>query len=76
VLTINYFGEGMTGECCFYWTMPDPAVPSGEIEAVNCDDEIMYLTGGAAVINPDGRLCGTPVVPTTWGKVKSVFSTE
>lgn len=74
VLTINYFGQGLTGECCFYPTLPDPNVPSGRIEAVNCDNELVYLSGGLGVINPDGRLCGTPVVPTTWGKIKSTYS--
>ena len=74
VLTITYFGEGLTGECCFYPTLPDPNVPSGEIEAVTCDNELVYLSGGLGVINPDDKLCGTPVVPTTWGKIKSTYS--
>ncbi len=74
VLTINFFVQGLTDECCFYETQPDPNIPSGEIEAVNCNNEIVFLSGGLGVINPDGRLCGTPVVPTTWGKIKSTYS--
>ncbi|UCG52671.1 MAG: hypothetical protein JSW58_03735 [Candidatus Latescibacterota bacterium] len=73
VLSINYFGEGLTGECCFYWLQPDPNVPSGEIEVVDCNSQLVFMPGGAGVINPDEGLCGTPVEPSTWGKVKSLY---
>jgi hypothetical protein len=74
VLSISFFAQGLTGECCFYWLQPDPNLPSGEIEAVNCNNEIVFMPAGAGVINPDGRLCGTPVVPTTWSKIKSMYA--
>jgi len=76
VLTMNFFAQGLTGECCFYTTVAHPGIPSGEIEAVNCNNEIVFLNGGIGVINPDGRFCGTPVVPTTWGKIKTIFANE
>jgi len=74
VLTINYFVEGLTADCCFYPTVPHPDIPSGKIEAVNCNNEIVFLTGGLGVINPDARDCTNAVVPTTWGKIKSTYS--
>jgi hypothetical protein len=76
VLTLNFFAQGLTADCCFYATVPHPGVPSGRIEAVNCDSEIVYLNGGLGVINPDPRQCTNAVVPTTWGKIKSVFANE
>jgi hypothetical protein len=76
VLTVNYFGDGTTDECCFYWIYPHPAGTSGEIEMVNCNQQILYGSSGAAIINPNDVDCmgSNPVEPTTWGRVKSLYS--
>jgi hypothetical protein len=73
VLTMHYFGQGLS-ICCYYWVRPDPNVPSGKIEASDCNFNVVYVSGGATIINKDR--CVTPVEETTWGRVKSLYATE
>ena len=74
VLTINYFGGGTTTPCCYYGVFPDPNVASGEIEVVDCAENLLFATGGVGIINPDGTCqCDVPVQDTTWGQIKSMF---
>ncbi|UCH83318.1 MAG: hypothetical protein JSW50_12770 [Candidatus Latescibacterota bacterium] len=76
VLVINYFGQGLTSPCCVYKPTAHPGAPSGEIEVVDCNDQL--LDGGAlcAIINPDTSCpCwATPVEKSTWGKVKELYA--
>jgi len=51
VLTINFFTIGTTPPCCYYWTCPDPLADSGEIEVVDCNQNLLTTTGGAGIIN-------------------------
>jgi hypothetical protein len=74
VMTMQIFGYGTTPECCFWWVRPDPNLPSGQIEVADCSFNVFPATGGATIINR--RLDGCPTVaePSTWGKVKSLYS--
>ncbi|UCG52785.1 MAG: hypothetical protein JSW58_04325 [Candidatus Latescibacterota bacterium] len=76
VLTINFFNSGLTGACCQYDVFADPAVPSGMIEVVDCNNVLHYGVGICAVINPDASCpCwATPAEESTWGKVKSLYT--
>lgn len=79
VTTINYFvGGGVNPTCCRYLVVPDPSVPSGQIETVDCTNTIQYSWGLLAYINPDGTcFCGTvPVQETTWGRVKAMYGPD
>ncbi len=40
VLTINYFCQALTSPCCEYPVLPDPNVPSGTIEFVDCSNNL------------------------------------
>jgi hypothetical protein len=74
VLTIQYFASGITPPCCYYPVVPDPNLPSGQIEVVDCAETIVFATGGVGIINPDATCdCDVPTQDTTWGKVKSIF---
>lgn len=74
-LTINYFGGGLTTPCCYYGVYPDPNLTSGNIEVVDCTENLITATGGVGIINPDGTCqCDVPTQDTTWGKVKSIFA--
>jgi hypothetical protein len=76
VLTMNFFCQALTGPCCQYDVLPDPALASGQIEVSDCNFVIQFGVGMCAVVNPDASCpCwATPVEETTWGKVKSLFS--
>lgn len=76
VLSANYFGQGLTDECCYYWVQPHPDGTSGRVELVNCTPALLYGDGGAAIINPNVNQCigDNPVESTTWGKVKSLYA--
>jgi hypothetical protein len=76
VMTMNFSAQGTTRPCCYYWVRPDPAASSGRIEGSDCDAEVVYLTGGATIINRLPGGCPVPVEETTWGRVKSLYATE
>ena len=74
-LTINFFGSGLSQACCYYGVVPDPSLPSGDIEVVDCDKNLLVATGGGGILNPDATCqCDVPAQDTTWGKVKSIFA--
>jgi hypothetical protein len=65
ILTINYFAQGLTGTCCEYWVIPDPAAPSGEIEVSDCVPNTIYGQSALATINGDGSCpCGGSAAPS------------
>ena len=77
VLTILYFGEGLTGDCCLYpldMGADDPAGIPGHITYTDCSDppEIGNFRAGSSVVNwiPG---CDSPVEQSTWGHVKSLY---
>jgi len=51
VLTVNFFGAGTTPTCTSITVQPHPE--DGQILALDCSWNLMFPTGGAAVINPD-----------------------
>ena len=75
-LTIDYFAQGTSDPCCLYPVLPDPRVPSGEIEVVDCNGQLAYAQGEVSTVNGDSSCpCGypVPVEKTTWGKVKALY---
>ncbi|UCH82912.1 MAG: hypothetical protein JSW50_10595 [Candidatus Latescibacterota bacterium] len=75
ILSINIFCQGLTPTCCAYPVLPDPAVPSGQIEVVDCDNNLLVGLGSYASVNPDHSCCCycTPVDDSTWGEIKSLY---
>jgi hypothetical protein len=79
LIAINYFIQGAPAQfCCPYPVLPDPQVPSGRIEIVNCDFITLYGYGATAVVNPDASCpCESPPVrveESTWGRVKALYA--
>ncbi|UCH83869.1 MAG: BACON domain-containing protein, partial [Candidatus Latescibacterota bacterium] len=79
--TINYFVQGPPQQtCCIYPVLPDPNVPSGQIEMVDCNNTIRYAVGGYAVLYPDAScMCergNVKVEESTWGRVKALYAPE
>jgi hypothetical protein len=74
---VNFFGS-VAPSCTLISIVPDPAAPSGNIEAVDCalpDPGKMFPTGGSAIVNADGSCdCSVPVQDTTWGGVKALYN--
>ncbi len=74
VLTINYFCQGTSENCCYYRIQPHPDVESGEVEVVDCYESLQPGFGGRAVVNPTSSCpCGPPTQDSTWGRVKSLY---
>jgi len=76
ILTINLFAQLPAPACCLWPVIPDPAVPSGQIEVVDCGGALLYGTGGSAVVNPDPTCgCVPPLATeeTTWGALKAIY---
>ncbi|UCG53440.1 MAG: hypothetical protein JSW58_07760 [Candidatus Latescibacterota bacterium] len=79
VLTVQVFASGTTPPCCVYEVGPDPAAPSGEIEVVDCNLDLLFAAGQSGVINPDGSCpCSAivPAEPSSWGKIKAMYSSD
>ena len=53
VLTMNYYCQALTPQCCEYRVLPHPAAPSGQIEVWDCAYNILFATGSCAVVNPN-----------------------
>jgi hypothetical protein len=67
--------------CRYVQIVPDPMVPSGQIEAVDCAETKVFAQGLIAVVNPDAycdcnAAAGVPVQETTWGRIKSMYAPE
>jgi hypothetical protein len=61
-------------DCSHVGIVPDPGAVSGKIEAVDCNDNPMYPTGGQAIVNPTPDCqCTVPVEETTWGEIKALY---
>lgn len=73
VQTISYFTQGMTGACCYYPVLPDPAV--GVIGTVDCAFNPGVATGGKGIVNSNATCdCNVPAEDTTWGGVKALYT--
>ncbi len=80
LLTMSFYSTGTSKKCCQFSVVAYPA--TGGINAVNCDFELVPAEGGTSVVNPDGTCqCNipgvtTPVHPSTWGRVKTLYASE
>jgi hypothetical protein len=76
ILSMLFFGSGLSSSCCRYDVYPDPGAVSGQIEVVDCANNLLWTTGSPGFVNPDqGCVCGlVPVEQTTWGRVKSLYA--
>ena len=68
LVSLSYMAVGST-VCCEYPVLPHPDATSGEIEFADCNQDKVLGTGGALFLK-----CTTPVEPSTWGKVKSLYA--
>jgi len=74
ILTINFFCQGMSQNCCYYSVKPHPDVTSGTVEMVDCTYTTLQAKGGFGIINSTSECeCGPPTRDSTWGRVKSIF---
>jgi hypothetical protein len=82
VLTIQYFGSGLTEDCCYIEVLPDPSALSEHIEIINCNKETVFISEFRDRINTDGVLCYCDWEPvcypvatesSTWGKIKALY---
>ena len=87
VLTISFFVQGTTPNCCCYFILPDhAAVPHG-IHVTDCSDppQLMLAHTYIGIINPAMNQCSEHTVPescinysvpvenSTWGAIKSLY---
>ncbi|MFQ5510369.1 MAG: hypothetical protein ACE5EO_00840 [Candidatus Krumholzibacteriia bacterium] len=76
VLTINYFASGSTPLCCAFVVDADPNVPSGEVEVVDCANNLLIGAGRTNTVNGTPQNCDCNLIPveeSTWGQVKSLY---
>ena len=72
VSTLNFFTNGGTPFCCYYPVVGMPL--SGQIEVVDCSNNLIYGTGGKGIIKATPACqCNVPAEDTTWGQVKSLY---
>ncbi len=80
LLTMSFYVQGRSPKCCAFEVVADPEGAPPGLLAVNCDFELVEAEGGITYVNPDGTCAcmvpgiTTPVLPTTWGKVKSLYT--
>jgi hypothetical protein len=83
ILTINYFGSGISALCSLIEVMPDPAaILPNEILVADCGSPPNLLIGAGRGIwvNPDGINCSgdcddipLPSQQTSWGQLKGLY---
>ena len=75
-LTINVFAGGTSTPCCIYEVIGDDDTASGQIEVVDCDENLIYGIGQSGVINATAACACVDIVAdqeSSWGKIKSLF---
>jgi hypothetical protein len=72
----------LTRGCCYCEVLPDPSTPSREIEVIDCDNQVGFVTGLTETVNfTEIRRCApgpaechpVPVETSTWGKIKTLY---
>jgi hypothetical protein len=59
VLSINFFVQGLSTSCCCYYVYGHPNSDSGEVEIVDCNNQLITASGYLGVINSEPTcLCG------------------
>jgi hypothetical protein len=82
ILTMSFYVQGNSPHCCAFRVVPHPLVDPPGLAAVNCDFDMLEAEGGTTYVNPDGTCAclvpgvSTPTLPTTWGKVKSLYAMD
>jgi hypothetical protein len=78
--TLSFIPLTPTPRCTAFKVLPDPAVPSGQIEVVDCSYQIHAATGGELWVNTECMMCGLPegcdpvaAETTSWGRVKALY---
>jgi hypothetical protein len=89
ILTVQYFAQGTTPNCCCLYVIPDANANPQEILVTDCSDppQLQYATSSLAIVNPaEGcmpDMCGSvtclnakpvPVEDTSWGAIKMLYS--
>lgn len=59
-LTINILAQGTSELCCIYGVVPDPNAASGEVEVVDCSDNLVITAGGSSVVSSKLLWIGDP----------------
>ena len=62
LITINYFGQGLSGVCSFLEVVADPTSPSGNIEMMDCSGNVLAASSWKLYVNSDGS-CGCWIDP-------------
>lgn len=86
IATINLFTLGINPPCVFIEVVPDPGASSGNIDVVDCANNLLIGQGHNMVVNPDGTCipscvigppadCNAPIPvrESTWGRVKALY---
>ena len=80
ILTMSFYVQGRSPKCCAFEVVAFPQGNPPGLLGVDCNEDLVEIEGGITYVNPDGTcVClvpgvTTPVLPTTWGKVKSLYS--
>lgn len=75
VLTIQFFGQGLSSNCCIYRVVRDPNTNANGPVVVDCQQNVTTANGGVAIVNP-APSCPCGLVTThemTWGHIKSLY---
>lgn len=73
VLGIQYFAAGGTTPCCPYTVIEDPRAASGQVEAVDCATNLIFIAGLTTFVNDDGSCpCTVSSSSNTWVKMKGM----
>jgi hypothetical protein len=78
LLTLEFFFGGVFSNPCTVGlqVVPDPILPSGQIEVVDCDGStIHFATGGTLFINgnPIDCPCVVGTEETSWSRIKAMY---
>ncbi|UCH82750.1 MAG: hypothetical protein JSW50_09735 [Candidatus Latescibacterota bacterium] len=74
IASMNYFGYGTSAACSWIRVVPPAEAASGQIDVVDCNNSVVYATGGTLIVNPtDDCVCDVPADNLTWGAIKAMF---
>jgi hypothetical protein len=76
IMTLTFFGSGISAPCSYCQVMADPSATPPGIYVTDCASppNLLNATGGDVVINPiPGCFCNIPVEETSWGHIKNLY---
>ncbi len=76
ICTMNFLSQGANPDCCVFYVLPDPQLPSGLYEFSDCDFIVHNGGGKAGVANQTGACSceAIPVEDSSWGQIKALYS--